>query len=74
MQRLRAPLAKPVQKTVGLTCFMKGFYDGETVMPLDAQESYRLSSFARANCLVQVDEAITNLGKDEMAEIHLLPV
>src|SRR4030095_1836296 len=55
---IRAPLSKPFQKTALLTHFLKGIYDGNTVAPLDAQESYRLSSFATANCLIQVDEEI----------------
>jgi molybdopterin molybdotransferase len=39
---------------------------------LDAQESYRLSSFAKANCLVKIKEEVTECRKDEMVEIYLL--
>ena len=41
--------------------------------PLHAQESYRLSSFANANCLIKIEEDVTSCEKGEMIEIHLLP-
>ena len=69
-----APLAQPFSKAAGLTHFLKGYYDGETVLPLDAQESFRLSSFARANCLVVIEEETTYCERGEKVEVHLLPV
>ena len=71
---MRAPLSKPFQKTASLTHFLKGIYDGNTVKPLDAQESYRLSSFATANCLIQVDEEVTACIEGEFVTVYLLPV
>jgi molybdopterin molybdotransferase len=73
LQTIKAPFAKTFQKNTGLTHFLKGFYDGKTAMPLDAQESYRLSSFAKANCLIQIDEEITSLKEGELVDIYLLP-
>jgi len=70
---LRVPLSKPFQKNTSLTHFLKGIYNGKTATPLDAQESYRLSSFAIANCLIQVDEEITSLKEGELVDIYLLP-
>ena len=67
------PLKQPFKKPAGLTHFLKGWYDGKTVSVLDAQESYRLSSFAKANCLIQVDEDITQRAAEDLVEIHLLP-
>jgi len=69
---LYVPWARDFQKSAGLTHFLKGWYDGETVMPLDAQESYRMSSFATANCLIKVPEETTLCREGELAEIHLL--
>ena len=71
---IRAPLAQAFRKAAGLTHFLKGYYDGQTVLPLDAQESYRLSSFARANCLVVIEEAETACAAGDLVELHLLPV
>ena len=73
LQIIKVPLTKAFQKNTGLTHFLKGFYDGKTVAPLDAQESYRLSSFAKANCLIQIDEDITSLKEGELVNVYLLP-
>ena len=73
LQTIRVPLAKAFQKNTGLTHFLKGFYDGKTALPLDAQESFRLSSFAKANCLIQIDEEITSLKEGELVDVYLLP-
>jgi molybdopterin molybdotransferase len=70
---VQAPLSTSFQKVAGLTHFLKGFYDGETVAPLDAQESYRLSSFAKANCLIQVNEHVTECRQGDLVDVHLLP-
>lgn len=73
LKSINAPLAKSFQKAAGLTHFLKGFYDGNAALPLDAQESYRLSSFAKANCLIQISEEVTTCKEGEIIEIHLLP-
>ncbi|MES1213899.1 MAG: gephyrin-like molybdotransferase Glp [Bacteroidota bacterium] len=73
LQKRYAPLAKPFKKPAGLTHFLKGYYDGKTVTALHAQESYRLSSFANSNCLIQVNEEVTERIAGDDVEIHLLP-
>ena len=73
VQTVMAPLSTSFKKGAGLTHFLKGFYDGISVTPLHAQESYRLSSFANANCLIKIDEEVTSCDKGETVEIHLLP-
>ncbi len=75
LQVLFVPLAASFKKmAIGLTHFLKGFYDGEKVTLLTAQESYRLSSFANANCLVKINEETNACEKGELVEIHLLPL
>lgn len=74
LQTIQAALSKPFHKTAQLTHFLKGFYNGETVTILDAQESYRLSSFAKANCLVKINEDVMECKEGEIVEVHLLPV
>lgn len=73
LQKMNIPIAKPFKKLAGLTHFLKGYYDGKSVTALNAQESYRLSSFANANCLIQVNEESTHINAGELVEIHLLP-
>lgn len=70
---INTPIEKSFSKTNTLTHFLKGFYNGDTVSILDAQESYRLSSFAKANCLIKINEEVTECNKGEMVEVHLLP-
>jgi molybdopterin molybdotransferase len=74
LQTMQVPISTSLQKAAGLTHFLKGFYDGKTATPLEAQESYRLSSFARANCLIQVNEEATACREGDNVDIHLLPL
>jgi molybdopterin molybdotransferase len=71
---IQAPLAKPYTKTAQLTFFLKGHYDGQTAAPLDSQESYRLRSFAMANCLLCLPEEKMEYRQGDMVEVHLLPL
>jgi molybdopterin molybdotransferase len=73
LQKIQAPLFKPFRKAIVLTNFLKGFYNGTTVTVLNAQESYRLSSFAKANCLVKINEEVMECKEGEIVEVHLLP-
>ncbi len=73
LNTIKAPLEKSFSKTNTLTHFLKGFYDGEKAVMLDAQESYRLSSFARANCLIEITEETTACKEGELVTVHLLP-
>jgi molybdopterin molybdotransferase len=70
---IQCPLSKTFQKAAGLTHFLKGRCDGKTATALDAQESFRLSSFAKANCLIQIDEEVTVCEEGELVDVHLLP-
>ncbi len=67
------PLCKSVSNPAGLSFFLNGMFDVKTATALGAQESYRLSSFAKANCLIMIDEAIETLAEGNLVEIHLLP-
>jgi len=61
------------KKPPGLTHFLKGVYSNEKVKTLDAQESYRMSSFSKANCLICLDEEKQEWKAGDKVEIHLLP-
>ena len=73
LHTIQAPLSKSYHKLSGLTHFLKGIYDGKTVAPLDAQESYRMHSFARANCLIEIGESIRECKAGTVVDVHLLP-
>lgn len=74
LKTTRAKLAKPFKKSIPLTFFLKGLFDGRVVTILDAQESYKLSSYATANCLVKLDEEVKEFSPGEEVEVHLLPI
>ncbi|MBI3883527.1 MAG: molybdopterin molybdenumtransferase MoeA, partial [Sphingobacteriales bacterium] len=40
---------------------------------LPAQESFRLSSFTNANCLIVLEEDRSDYKEGDTVEIHLLP-
>lgn len=67
----QAPLSVSYKKTSGITHFLKGIFDGQQVNLPDGQESYKLNSFARANCLVMIPEPVTEVQAGEKVEIHL---
>jgi molybdopterin molybdotransferase len=69
---IKAPLSKAYSKTAVLTFFLKGYYDGQTVVPLGSQESYRLKSFAMANCLLVLPEEKMEFEAGEEVEVHLI--
>ena len=71
--KYRLPLSSAYSKKAGLTHFLKGKITDDTVTPLTAQESYRLSSFAVADCLVVLEEDKTDFNKGDMVEVHMLP-
>jgi molybdopterin molybdotransferase len=62
------------KKAQGLTHFLKAFYADGKVTPLHAQESYRLHSFAQANCFLVLPEASEGCTEGDSVEVHLLPL
>jgi molybdopterin molybdotransferase len=67
-----APIQTAYQKPAGLTHFLKADYNGQTVRLLGAQESFRMSSFAQANCMVTIPEEITQVQEGDLVEIVVL--
>lgn len=66
------PIADEYNKPAILTHFLKGVYDGQVVKLERGQESYKLSSFATANCLVVLPEETTRINKGDLVEIQLI--
>ncbi len=69
---LRLPLLHAVEKKPGLTHFLKGKIRAEGVEVLDHQESYKMSAFAEADCLIAVEEEVSMIQKGEWVSVHLL--
>jgi len=60
-------------KSMGLTHFLKAFYFNGKVTPLHAQESFRLHSFAQANCFIILPEESLGCKENDQVIVHLLP-
>ena len=73
LQKTEGVLLEPLKKSAGLTHFMKATLSDGSVNFLNAQESFRLASFARANCLLIFDEYSTSLQSGDKVEVHILP-
>jgi molybdopterin molybdotransferase len=71
LKKIIAPLSESYKKASGLTHFLKGIFTGEKIILPSGQESYKLNSFAKANCLVVIPESTTEVQVDENVEIHL---
>ncbi|GBD03243.1 Molybdopterin molybdenumtransferase [bacterium HR19] len=66
-------LAESIQrKKAERMLFMRGKISGDYVVPLEKQESYMLSSFAEADCLIIVPEGANSIEKGEKVKVHLL--
>ena len=74
MKRTAIPLAQGHIKKAGLTQFLKGSIVEGQAKALHAQESYRLSSFAVADCLICLPENAVDCRVGDEVEVHLLPV
>jgi molybdopterin molybdotransferase len=70
---VQAELTHSYAKPAGLTHFLKGKYENGKVTPLSAQESYRLSSFAQANCLICLSETQEQFEKGDTLTVMILP-
>lgn len=73
VERKKLKLDNTYSKKSGITHFLKANCSNNRVSILPAQESYRLSSFATANCLVCLEEDGTEFESGDIVEVHLLP-
>jgi molybdopterin molybdotransferase len=73
LKKIILPIAKDHPKKKGLAFFLKGQQSGNSVNPLDGQQSYILSSFALADSIIFLPEEAENIKKGDSVEVHLLP-
>ncbi len=72
--RMRSvPIGGAYRKPTGLTHFLKGRLENEVAIVRNAQESFRLSSFAGANCLICLPEEVETVQAGDFVDIYLLP-
>ncbi|MBK9282976.1 MAG: molybdopterin molybdotransferase MoeA [Sphingobacteriaceae bacterium] len=66
----KARLKNSYEKKKGLTHFLKGKIVNDSAFILPNQESYKLTSFAEANCLIIVPDHITKLKPGDEINYH----
>jgi molybdopterin molybdotransferase len=71
-REIRLTLSADFSKKPGLTCFLKGRMEGDQVVILDGQESYKLNAFVESDCLVQLEEEETQLRKGDLVRVYPL--
>lgn len=69
----KAALTHAHKKPAGLTHFLKAKVKGDSVSLKGGQESYKLSSYADANCIAVLPEEATDFEAGQFIEIHLIP-
>lgn len=68
-KRIHLPLAESFSKKPGVAVFLKGKINGNTVSVLANQESYKLNSFASADCLIELDEAMDRINTGDLVRV-----
>jgi molybdopterin molybdotransferase len=70
-----AALAGPVRSPAGRRSFLRGNLDAAAgvVAPVSGQQSHQLASLARANALIVVPEAVTELPGGAAVDVLVLP-
>jgi molybdopterin molybdotransferase len=71
--KTEAILMQGYHKKAGMTHFAKGLFANGKVELLKAQESYRLASYARANCMIVFAEEQTEFHAGDSIAVHLIP-
>ena len=71
IKNTEAVMAEDYIKNPELTYFLKGYLDGNRVTPLGAQESYRMRTYAEANCLIRMEEGVTEYKTGEKVEVQI---
>lgn len=71
-KKMAFPLAEDFNKKAGLTFFLKGKIGERDVMVLNDQESYKLNSFAVADCLIEFDEDKEIFQKGDLVNVRMI--
>jgi len=71
-KKMAFPLAEDFNKKAGLTFFLKGKMGERDVTVLNNQESYKLNSFAAADCLIEFDEDGENFKKGDLVNVRMI--
>jgi molybdopterin molybdotransferase len=72
LKKIKMPLNDEYKKIGGLTHFLKGKTNLETVSILSGQESYLMNSFSIADCIIQLDEEKEWYNKGDLVDVLMI--
>lgn len=72
LRKIKMPLAIEYTKKAGPTYFLKGKMNEENVVILDNQESYKMNSFALADCIIELEEGKEQFRKGDMVDVLMI--
>lgn len=71
-KKIMLPLADDFTKKPGLTLLLKGKTTSNEVSILKDQESYKMNSFAMADCIIELEEDKMHFHKGEMVKVLMI--
>lgn len=71
-KKIMLPLADDFAKKPGLTLLLKGKTTSNEVSILKNQESYKMNSFAMADCIIELEEDKMHFHKGEMVKVLMI--
>lgn len=69
---MRLPVTGSYFKKSGMVHFLRAYTDLQTVTILEGQESYKLLSFCKANCMVVIDEEVVEVSEGENVRVQMV--
>ncbi len=72
VNRRQFALMNGYKKNPGMTFFLRGLASGDSVRILDKQESHLLSSFAVANCIIELTEDVNEYAAGDTVSVTMI--
>ncbi|MBK8414770.1 MAG: molybdopterin molybdotransferase MoeA [Bacteroidetes bacterium] len=66
------PVNGKYSKKSGMVHFLRAYTDLQTVTILEGQESYKLLSFCKANCIVVIDEEVVEVREGDIVRVQMV--
>lgn len=73
LTKLQVATEKDISKKKGLANFLKANVNGNTIVALDGQESFKIRSFTETNAFIYLPVEKENIKAGDLVEVHLLP-
>jgi molybdopterin molybdotransferase len=71
-KELQLPVKGSYSKKSGMVHFLRAYTDLQTVTILEGQESYKLLSFCKANCMVVIDEEVVEIKEGDLVRVQMV--